>query len=154
MSWYLGEGGRGGEDWARAATELRAKRLCVPLERELVQVDFALRGRDQIERLPHFGVERSLGGIAISSRDRESQTVCAANLVEKLQQIHVARLRAEMLLQQPVHRALEHARVVDGDEPDAVRAVPARPAATRGARVHEVVRDKEERLELAHTRRS
>lgn len=69
--------------------------------------------------------------------------------MEELDEVDVRRVRAEVLLEQPVDRRLEDERVVDGDEADALVAVPARLAAARDARVHDVVRHEEERLQLA-----
>ena len=72
----------------------------------------------------------------------------ATHLVEQLNELHIRGMLPEVLLQKPVDRALEEERVVDRDEADALGAVPARLAAAGDARVHHVVRDEEERLEL------
>lgn len=68
--------------------------------------------------------------------------------MEELEEMHVARLAAEVLLQQPVDGGLEHERVVHSDQAYTFGAVPARLAAPGGACVHEVVRDEEDGLEL------
>ena len=62
----------------------------------------------------------------------------------------VVRPVRDVPLQQQEQRLLEDERVVDGDDADVVDAVPARLAAARDARVHEVVRDEEEGLQPLH----
>ena len=70
--------------------------------------------------------------------------------MEQLEQVNVRRVRTEVLLEQPVDRSLKQEGIVDGDEPDPFVAVPARLAAAGDGRVHEVVGDEEERLELRY----
>ena len=68
--------------------------------------------------------------------------------MEELHEVDVRRVLAEVLFQEPVDRCLEQESVVDRNEPDALVAEPAGLTATCDARVHEVVRDEEERLQL------
>ena len=77
------------------------------------------------------------------------------HLVEELKEVHIRRVGAEVLLEQPVDGGLEDERVVDRNHPHVRRAVPARLPAPRDRRVHDVVRHEEERLKLAtHVRAS
>ena len=53
-----------------------------------------------------------------------------------------------MLFQEPVDCRLKQERVVDGNQADAFIAIPAWLTPTRDTRIHDIVRDEEERLEL------
>ncbi len=97
-------------------------------QRELAQINLVLRSSDQIDELPHLRLER--------------------RLQEELQNINIVALPAEMLLEKVIDRSLEHERVVYGDLADFGDAVPAGLASARDGRVHHVVRDEEEGLEL------
>ena len=68
--------------------------------------------------------------------------------MEDLEEVNVARVLAEVLLEEEVDGALEHEGVVDGDVVHALDAVPAGLTAAGDGLVHHVVRDEEERLEL------
>lgn len=100
----------------------------VLLEREVVEVDFVLGGREQVASLAQLGLE--------------------GDLVEELNKINVLFLvLAEVLLQQDVDGRLEHEGVVDGDHANIRHEVPARAAAAGLGAVHDIIRNEEESLE-------
>lgn len=53
-----------------------------------------------------------------------------------------------MFLDEPVNGSLEHESIINSDQPDLFVSEPARLASAGDARVHDVVRNEEERLEL------
>lgn len=94
---------------------------------EVVEVDDVLGRGEQVAELAELGLERAL--------------------VEELDELDVAGVVAEVLLEDDVDAGLEQERVVDGDHADALLAVPTGLAAARDAAVHDVVGDEEEGLE-------
>ena len=110
---------------------INAKRkIHIPLQRELAQVNLVLRSSDQIHKLTHLSL--------------------IGRLMEQVEQISVIRLRAEVDLEQPVNSSFEHERVVDSDMADFGDAVPAWLAAPGDGLVHHVVGDEEVCLELGN----
>jgi hypothetical protein len=69
--------------------------------------------------------------------------------VEQLQQVDVARVLTEVLLEEVVDGTLQHESIVDGNEPNTLYTVPAWLTATGNGRVHEIIRNEEEGLELS-----
>lgn len=68
--------------------------------------------------------------------------------MEKLDDIDVVWFRSEMFLEQPVNGSLEHESIIDRDQSDFFVTVPTRLTTTSYARIHDVVRNEEEGLEL------
>ena len=68
--------------------------------------------------------------------------------MKQLHQINITLRLPEMHLQQLIYRPAQHIRVVNGDTPDPVDAVPARLAAADEGAVHDVVCYEEVSLKL------
>lgn len=68
--------------------------------------------------------------------------------MEKLDDIDVVWFRSEMFFEQPVNGSFEHESIIDRDQSDSFVAVPTRLTTTSYARIHDVVRNEEEGLEL------
>ena len=97
------------------------------LHGKVVEVDFVLRGGEEIAQLADFGL--------------------VGDLVEQLEEVDVGLVRAEVLLQQGVDGSLKQKGVVDGNHANTVLEVPAGLASTGDAAVHYIVGDEEEGLE-------
>lgn len=106
----------------------RKKKENLPLEGELAEIDFILRGGDKVDELAHLGL--------------------VGRLVEDVEEIGVVRLRAEVGFEQMVDGALEHEGVVHRDQTDLGLLVPAGLSSAGDGSVHHVVRDEEVSLEL------
>jgi hypothetical protein len=86
-------------------------------------------GSDQVDELPHLRL--------------------ISRLVEEFEEVNVIALLPKMTLDEVVNRGLEHERVVDSDEPDFGVLVPARLPSTGDGRVHDIIGNEEERLQLS-----
>jgi len=81
--------------------------------------------------------------------DELSHLRLITRLVEELEEVNIIALLSEMILDEVINRRLEHERVVDSDYPDFGVLVPARLPPTGDGRVHDIVRNEEERLQLS-----
>lgn len=99
----------------------------VLLHGEVVEVDVVFGSGDQVTQLAQLGLP--------------------ARLVEELNEVNVGGVGAEALLQDEVDAGLEHEGVVDGDQANALVAVPAGLAAAGDRAVHDIIADQEEGLE-------
>jgi hypothetical protein len=68
--------------------------------------------------------------------------------VKELDQADIGRMLAEVLLEEIVDACLKHEGIVDCNQVNSFNAVPAWLTTTRDTRVHEIVGDQEERLQL------
>lgn len=87
-----------------------------------------LWGGDEVYELAHF------------------RLVCC--FVEELEQVDVELFTAEVGLEKLVNGSFKHEGIVDGDHPNLRQAVPAGLGTTRNGRVHDIIRDQEEGLQL------
>ena len=81
--------------------------------------------------------------------DELSHLRLISRLVEELEEVNIIALLSKMILDKVVNRRLEHERVVDSDEPDFGILVPARLPPAGDGRVHDIVGNEEERLQLS-----
>jgi len=81
--------------------------------------------------------------------DELSHLRLISRLVEELEEVNIIALLSKMILDEVVNRRLEHERVVDSDEPDFGILIPARLAPAGDGRVHDIVGNEEERLQLS-----
>ena len=86
------------------------------------------RGGDQVDELPHLCL-----------------ITC---LVEELEKVNVITLLPKMVLDKMVDGRLEHERIVYSDEPDFRFLVPAWLSSAGERRIHDIVRNEEEGLQL------
>lgn len=99
----------------------------VLLQGEVVEVDLVFGSSDEVDELAKLGLE--------------------ASLVEKVDEIDVGGVRAEVLPEEDVNGSLKDDGVVDGNHADTLVTVPAGLAAAGDAAVHDIVGDEEEGLE-------
>ncbi len=103
----------------------------VSVESESIEVDDpSLRLRSQVEQLAQLGL--------------------ASDLDEKVHQLRVETLVAEILLENLVHAALQDEAVVDRDQLHFGQAEPARLPSASHAVIHDVVRHQEKGLQELH----
>jgi hypothetical protein len=100
----------------------------------LCQIEFRkiyviFRGSNQVDELSHFRL--------------------ISRLVEELEEVDIIALLSKVTLDEVVNRRLEHERVVDSDEPDFRVLVPAWLPSAGDGRIHDIVGNKEERLQLS-----
>jgi len=80
--------------------------------------------------------------------DELSHLRLISRLVKELEEVNIIALLSKMILDEVVNRRLEHERVVDSDEPDFGILVPAGLPPTGDGRIHDIVGNEEERLQL------
>lgn len=72
-----------------------------------------------------------------------------SRLVEEFEKVDIIALLSKVTLDEVVNRGLEHERVVDSDEPDFRVLVPTWLSPAGDGRIHDIVGDEEERLQLS-----
>jgi hypothetical protein len=102
-----------------------------PFQGKFTQIHFVLRSGDEINELSKFCLVR--------------------RFMEKIKEIDVVGLRAEVNLEETINCSLEHEGVVDGDHANFWNAVPARLSTPSNGSIHYIVRDEEESLKLRYS---
>jgi len=69
--------------------------------------------------------------------------------MEEFEKVDIIALLSKVTLDEVVNRGLEHERVVDSDEPDFRVLVPTWLSPAGDGRIHDIVGDEEERLQLS-----